>query len=193
MIHGGNTFDSKKDYISFLKNMEVDLDRYRKKKWGSQLRNELGDDHDVLLLKMPNPANAKYSEWKLVFDKVAPLLENNVILIGHSLGALFLIKYLSSNNFPKKIGAIMLVAPPYDDEDMEESLGDFKLPESLKKLEEQASKIFIYHSEDDEVVPYKHFKKYKNALPGSTFRGLKKRGHFNKPKFPEIIRDIRKI
>jgi hypothetical protein len=140
---------------------------------------------------MPNPMNAKYDEWKILFKKMAPLLDNNVILIGHSLGAIFLAKYLSKNRFPKKILATLLVSPPYDDEGMKESLGDFILPKSLDRLNKQGGKIFIYQSKDDSVVPYFHLEKYKKALPYAIIREFKKRGHFDQVKFPELIKDIR--
>ncbi len=133
-IHGGSTFKSYREYLSHLKSIEIDLDRYRKTKWSDSLNIGLGNEFDVLLPKMPNPSNAKYGEWKIIFNKISKLLEKNVILIGHSLGAIFLIKYLSENKFPKKILATLLISPPYDDDGMEESLGDFILPKSLNKL-----------------------------------------------------------
>ncbi|PJA63702.1 MAG: hypothetical protein CO160_02405 [Candidatus Portnoybacteria bacterium CG_4_9_14_3_um_filter_43_11] len=154
------------------------------------MRKDLGNRFDVLFPKMPNPMNAKYDEWKILFEKIAPLLDNNVILIGHSLGAIFLVKYLSENKFPKNILATLLVSPPYDDEDMEESLGDF-VPKSLDKLNKQGGKIFIYQSKDDKVVPSSHLEKYKKALPNAIIREFKKRGHFDQPKFPELIKDIK--
>ncbi|MGM0482902.1 MAG: alpha/beta hydrolase [Patescibacteria group bacterium] len=193
MIHGGTTFDTKKDYLSFLENLDVDLDKYRKTKWTDHLRNDLGANYDVLLLKMPNPMNAKYKEWETLFNKIAPLLKKNVILIGHSLGAIFLVKYLSVNEFPKKIRATMLISPPYDSQEMDESLGGFVLPKRLNGLKKQAGEIFIYHSEDDRVVPYSHLEKYGEALPEATLRKFKKRGHFNQSKFPEIIKDIKNL
>lgn len=192
LIHGGSTFDTDKDYLLFLKNLEIDLDRYRRtEKWSDSLRQELGSGFDVLLLKMPNPMNAKYNEWKILFKKIALLLDNNVILIGHSLGAIFLVKYLSENKFPKKIQATLLVSPPYDDEDREESLGGFRLSKNLDRLVKQGGKIFIYHSQDDPVVPYSQLKKYKKALPNAMVREFKKRGHFYQPKFPELVKDIK--
>jgi len=190
-IHGGSTFDSYREYLSHLKNLKIDLNRYRKTKWSDSLRQELGGRFDVLLLKMPNPSNAKYEEWKIIFNKISKLLDNNVILIGHSLGAIFLVKYLSENKFPKKILATMLISPPYDDEGMEESLGDFILNKSLNGLIKQSGKIFIYQSKDDPVVPYTHLKNYKKALPNAIIREFKKRGHFDQPNFPELIKDIR--
>ena len=193
LIHGGSTFDTYKDYLAFLNGLKIDLKRYRRTKWSDSLRQDLGSRFDVLLPKMPNPMNAKYDEWKTLFKKIASLLDNNVILIGHSLGAIFLVKYLSENNFPKKILATLLVSPPYDDEGMEESLADFILPKNLSKFNKQGSKIFIYQSKDDKVVPHSHLEKYKKALPNAIIREFKKRGHFNQPKFPELIKDIKEL
>jgi len=193
LIHGGSTFDTYKDYLSFLKNLKIDLNRYKRTKWSDSLRKKLGNRFDVLLPKMPNPMNAKYNEWKILFKKIASLLDDNVILIGHSLGAIFLVKYLSENKFPQKILATMLVSPPYDDEGMEESLGDFVLPKSLNKFNRQGGRIFIYQSKDDSVVPHSHLEKYKKALPKAIIREFRKRGHFDQPSFPELIKDIRKL
>jgi len=104
-----------------------------------------------------------------------------------------LAKYLSENKFPKKILATFLVSPPYDNKGMNESLGDFVLPKSLDRLNKQGGKIFIYQSKDDPVVPYSHLGKYKKALPNAIIREFKKRGHFDQPKFPELIKDIKSL
>ena len=193
LIGGGITFNTYKDYLLFLKNLKVDLNRYRGAKWKDSLKKELGNKFDVLLPQMPNQMNAKYDEWKILFKKIAPLLRNNVILIGHSLGAIFLVKYLSENNFPKKILATLLISAPYGEEDTAESLGDFVLPKSLNKLNNQGGRIFLYHSKDDVVVPYTHLEKYKKVLSGAIIREFKKRGHFNQPKFPELVKDIKNL
>ena len=192
-IHGGSTFKSYREYLSHLKNIKIDLDRYRKIKWSDSLIKELGNKFDVLLPKMPNPSNAKYEEWEIIFKKISKLLEDNIVLIGHSLGAIFLAKYLSENKFPKKILATLLISPPYDNEGMDESVGGFTLPKNLNRLNKQGNKIFIYQSKDDLVVPYDHLEKYKKALPNAIIRKFKKRGHFNQKKFPELIKDIRKL
>lgn len=192
-IHGGTTFKNHKDYLSFLNNLEVDLDKYRKTRWSDSLRRKLGNKFDVLLPKMPNSMNSQYKEWKILLDKIMPLLDNNIVLIGHSLGAIFLAKYLSENKLSKKILATMLISPPYDDKDMDESLGNFILPKSLGMLKTQGGKIFLYYSKDDKVVPFSNFNKYKKALPNAIVREFTNRGHFNQPTFPELIRDIKSL
>ncbi|MBU1255733.1 hypothetical protein KKH35_02590, partial [Patescibacteria group bacterium] len=55
LIHGGSTFDTYKDYLAFLNNLKIDLNRYERTKWSDSLRQELGNKFDVLLPKMPNP------------------------------------------------------------------------------------------------------------------------------------------
>ncbi|KKK90826.1 hypothetical protein LCGC14_2719090, partial [marine sediment metagenome] len=130
-----------------------------------QLKTELEETFDIIIPKMPNPNNAKYNEWKIWFEKLLPFLRDNIVLIGHSLGGIFLVKYLSENDFPKKIRATYLIAPPYDDKNSEYSLNDFVLPKNLKKLSTQGGNVFIYHSEDDPVVTFIDAKKYKEQLP----------------------------
>ncbi len=193
IIRGGSTFNTYKDYLLFLRNLKINLNKYRKITWKNSLQRELGNKFDVLFPNMPNPTNAKYTEWEIVFKKIAPLLKNNIILIGHSLGAIFLAKYLSKNNFPKKILATLLIAAPYDDKNAKEFLGDFILPKSLDKLNKQSKKIFLYQSKDDLIVPYINLEKYKKSLPNAVIREFKKRGHFNQSRFPELIRDIKNL
>ena len=191
LIHGGSVFKTYKDYIKSLKSLKVDLERYRTIGWKDSLQEKLGNRFDVLLPKMPNPSNSQYNEWKILFNKIACLLDNNVILIGHSLGGVFLAKYLSENKFPKKILASILIAPPYDEKDVEEPLGDFVISNNLNKFKKQGGKIFIYQSKDDLVVPYIDLEKYRKDLPDAVIRVFKDRGHFNQPEFPELINEIR--
>ncbi len=196
VIHGGGTFDTYEGYISFLKKWKIDFEEYRhrKKNWKENLGKALGKRFEVIAPRMPNSLNAKYREWKIWFDKFVPHLRTNAILVGHSLGGIFLAKYLSENEFPKKIKATFLVAVPYDDKnrDSSYSLADFKLPKSLNRFSGQAGKIFIYHSKDDPLVPFVDSEKYEKALKMVTRRTFAARGHFLQGRLPELIRDIKK-
>lgn len=207
VIHGGDTFNTYKEYLSFLKSWQIDFKRYRagKSDWKRNLGKTLGKDYEVILLDMPNKINAKYFEWKIWFQKFIPYIKSNPILIGHSLGGIFLAKYLSENKFPKKISAAFIIAAPYDDKNSDYSLADpvthpdgrygadFTLPKSLKKFQQQAAKIFIYHSKDDSIVPFIDSEKYENSLENSVKRTFANRGHFNQENLPELIKDIKKL
>lgn len=192
VIHGGDAFDTYEAYISFLKNYKVDLLNLQRKVWQSSLAERLGDNYEVLLARMPNSTNAKYFEWKLWFEKYLPLLNDNIIFIGRSLGAVFLAKYLSEETIPKKIKATFLIAPPFD-RDGGRTLPEFAITTSLLKLAEQAGELYMYHSKDDPVVEYSEFEKYRMQLPNAHMKSFEDRQHFGQEEFPEIIEDVRVV
>jgi len=196
-IHGGGNFDVYDEYIEYLKNSEFDptKDKERKesraKMWSRSLGSKLGGGFEIIAPSMPNRDNAKYEEWKIWFEKLFPHLKDNVVLIAHSLGGIFLAKYLSENDFPKKILATYLVAASYHDKSLDYSPEAFVLPKSLEKFEKQGGEIFLYHSEDDTHVSFESIGKYREALPKANAAAFKDRGHFMGEEFPEIIKSIK--
>lgn len=191
VIHGGGVFVNYKEYIAFLKKREIDIKCSGD--WKRCLGEKLGKEFEVIIPAMPNYSNAKYPEWKIWFEKLFPFLKNEVVLVGHSLGAIFLARYLSENRFPKKILATILVAAPYDDKRSVARSAGFVLKKDLSQLKNQSEKLIFYHSRDDKLVPFECFKKYKEFLPEANFKELRGRGHFQQNSFPEIIRELRKL
>ena len=99
LIHGGMTFKNKKSYLHFLKTRKISIKE--KIRWSDDyLRKKLGKKFEVIKPRMPLQDNARYNEWKINFERYFPKLRNGVILIGSSLGGIFLAKYLSENKFP---------------------------------------------------------------------------------------------
>lgn len=194
VIHGGDSFDTHEEYISFLKNFEIDsLEYFTRNNWKATLQEKLGNNFEVILPRMPNPFDARYAEWKIWFDKLVPFLNDGVVLVGHSLGGIFLAKYLSENKFPKTIIATILISAPFDGEGDEESLVDFILPSSLELFEKQGGQIFIYHSKDDTSVLPIQSEKYKKALPNAHIMMFEDRGHFTQEGFPELVENIKNL
>jgi len=189
IIHGGNVNKSYDDYLEFLKNYKIDLNKVKNGGWKDYLQDELGDDYEIIFPQMENYHNAKYNEWKIWFEKFFPFLKDSLILIGGSLGGIFLAKYLSENDFPVKIKAVFLIAAPFDNG----YLGDFALPSSLEKLEKQSEKIFLYHSKDDPSVPFADMEKYAQKLPAAEKVIFEDKGHFVLKEFPEFIEKIKKL
>lgn len=194
VIGGGDEFPTYEAYFSFLKNFKVEnIDYFKRgRDWKANLQEALGDTHEVLIPRMPNSNNAKYVEWVIWFEKLFPFLNDEVILVGHSLGASFLAKYLSEEQFPKKILATFLVSGPYDS-DGNRPMVEFTLPHSLALLEEQGGIISLYHSKDDPVVAFSELAKYQKALPSAKITVFDGRKHFNQESFPEIVADIQSI
>lgn len=193
VIHGGNVFPTYKKYLADLKAKKLHFDKLRGRRWKEGLEAKLGRGYEVIMPKMPCADNARYLEWKIWLEKILPHLRKDIILVGHSLGGIFLAKYLSENKLRKKVRGVFLVAAPFANRRTKDSLYDFNLANNLKLLDKQAGKIFLYQSKDDEVVPFADLEKYLKLLPSAVGRVFKDRGHFTIADFPEIIRDIKNI
>ena len=142
-------------------------------------------DADILLPKFPNAQNAQYEEWKIQFEKILPFLTGDVSLVGYSLGAMFLARYLHEITLKTPVSQIILIAPTYDDESSEE-LGSFKVV-SATGLEKSASEVHLIHSEDDPVSPFTELAKFTRDIPTAKVHIFTDRNHFFQPTFPELV------
>lgn len=189
LIHGGMTFKNRPDYLAFLKNREITLEK--KKRWQHEyLDQKLGSRFEIIRPRMPLADNARYEDWKIHFERYIPLLHDGVILMGISLGGIFLAKNLSEHRFPKKIGAVYLVCPPFDNSVAGEDLvGGFHLNADLSLIAKNTKTLRLFFSADDEVVPVSHAEKYRKKLPSADITVYKsKNGHFGVPSFPELVK-----
>lgn len=192
-IHGGGSYNDRKAYLKSLKVYPVSIGTFNPRvDWKTNLSKSLGKNFEVLLPRMPNSNSARYEEWKIWFKRMVPFLKKGVILLGHSLGGIFLAKYLSENKFPKKIKAVILVAAPYNTKKRHPT-ADFNLNEKLPKFISQSKRLIIIHSLDDKVVDYKEALEYKDVLPDAELITFKNRGHFNQSEFPEIVELIKSL
>jgi predicted alpha/beta hydrolase family esterase len=189
-IHGGMTFKNRKDYLNYLKTKPIYLED--RKYWIHDVANKL-TDFQVIVPRMPQQDNAKYEDWSIYFERFIPELRNGVILIGSSLGGIFLAKYLSENKFPKKIRSVYLVCPPYDNTLSEEDLvGGFTLKSDLSLIEKNAKQITLMFSKNDTIVHISHAEKYQKKLKNARIIIYDdKNGHFKISEFPEIIKFLK--
>ncbi len=194
-IHGGNAFSNYGTFLTYLQTKEINdpLDLETVKRWQPTIREALGETHEVYHPLMPNKQNAKYTEWKLWFERYHMFLRDGVILIGHSLGGYFLAKYLSEEKMPVRVKALYLLAIPFEPDDFGgEDGGDFAFDEAkLPRLAEQVGSVHIFHSTDDFVVPYEHALRYQKALPQAELVTFEDKNHFKLEVFPELIEHIR--
>ncbi|MDA3802755.1 MAG: alpha/beta hydrolase [Patescibacteria group bacterium] len=191
-IHGGDTFKSRKDFLEYLKNKEVSLEN--PEIWsGDYLKESLKSDFEIIKPRMPLKENAKYGEWKIMFEKYLKLLNNNSVLIGYSLGGIFLAKYLSENIVNKKLKAVYLIGSPYNNDIPGEDLvGGFRLKSDLSLIYKNCSKTRFLFSSDDPVVPQSQVEKYRKKIKEADIYIIKKAaGHFRAEKLPELIKMIK--
>src|SRR5690349_14685507 len=94
VIHGGYSFSSYDAYLNDLRTSRIVYERLKYlPDWKPWLAKELSD-FDILLPSFPNKQNAQFDEWSIYFEKLIPFFGDDIQLVGHSLGAIFLAKYL---------------------------------------------------------------------------------------------------
>lgn len=191
MVHGGMTFKNDKDYVHWLKTRKT-LTKKRPY-WEADLEEKLGKKFEIIRPRMPLQDNAKYRDWKIAFERYVPLLRKNFILIGSSLGGIFLAKYLSEHKLPKKALSAYFVCAPFDATlPTEDLVGGFSLKTDISLIERNCKNLHALFSKDDGIVPVSHAEKYKKRLKKAhVVVYTNKKGHFTAPKFPEIIKMIR--
>lgn len=196
-IHGGNVFPNEENLLEVLSTWEYDPKRERKRRREDWLSEQLKSEYDFFKPPMPNQLNASYKVWKLRFEKVQKILnQEDTLLIGHSLGAMFLIKYIGENGFPNKVKQLHLIAPVLDSSGMKDEdsyLGDFAYsPNIIPNLQKICEEIFLYHSTDDPVVPYEHSQRIMTYLPHAKLTTFTDKWHFSgEITFPELLENIR--
>ncbi len=159
------------------------------KKLAKNLQGELGADYRVQYPQMPNEDRPEYELWKGQIAEELAALDGEVILVGHSLGASVLLKYLSEERLKRPALALFLLAAPYwGAEDWQVS--EYALREDFaSRLPELP--VFFYHSRDDAIVPFAHLDLYKKKLPQAAIRVLDGRGHQFDDDLSDVAADIR--
>jgi uncharacterized protein len=198
-VHGGDSFTQPEDFLRYLKTTPIrDPLGMGTLRWPERLRKDLGDDFEVYMPTMPNKFNARYEEWVIWFERYLELVSDEVILIGWSLGGMFLAKYLSETT-PKKtyLAVYLLAAPGGEFVDSTGSGGDcvdFR-PRAAEvgKLGNSTKELYIWHSEDDFVVPVTEADWYARMVPQAKIRIFKDKNHFLIESLPELLAEIKKI
>jgi len=195
-IGGWEAFENEEAYLRFLE--AEDYDPYVKySNWKKWLADGLSDRFESFSPTMPAKQNAFYPAWKIWFEKLFPYLnDEKLIIIAHSLGGIFIAKYLSENAFPKRLAQLHLVAPVLDNEWLVgESIASFAFDTTkLSRLTEQSDEIHIWSSVDDPVVPCSHSERYHQAIENSILHTFDTRQHFwGQPSFVELFLEVGKV
>jgi predicted alpha/beta hydrolase family esterase len=124
---------------------------------------------------LPTEEVPDFGRPKQIGQEISEAAEE-IILVGHSLGASMLLKYLSENEVRKSIAGIFLISTPFwkGDEDWVDAL---KLQPGFEEKLNKKTPLFFYHCRDDEEVPFDQLAVYKQKIPWATFREIAVGGH----------------
>lgn len=144
--------------------------------------------HDVVVANLPNPEAPERDEWnKALLDQVGAV-DNETIIVGHSLGGAAALRFLEAAEAFSTPHALVLVATPWMI-GSEQFRGFFMTELDYEVLMWKASKVAVIHAKDDPTIPFDHAEKYAKVLharlvPSETG------GHFQGTEYPVILDTI---
>ena len=163
------------------------------KHWIPWLRQELvskGIKAEVPL--MPEPWRPNYQGFKKEFEKYE--VNENTILIGHSCGCTFLVRWLGETK--RKIFKLILVAPwkiPDENDKFRKEFYTYSVDEGIRL---RVKEIIMFTADDEEREGKESLDIFYKALDGEVIE-LEKHGHYTlddmgTERFPELLNVVLK-
>ncbi len=141
--------------------------------------------------EMPEPYRPDYEKWKSVFEQFT--LDENTMLIGHSCGGGFLVRWLSEHDV--KVGKVVLVAPWINPTDPEPAPGFFDF-EVDPHMAAKTKGLSLFISSDDEQDELDTAKMLEEQVKNINVHRFTDKGHFcigfNLPteEFSELLEEL---
>lgn len=161
------------------------------KHWIPWIKSNLSKEKiNVSAPLMPEPWKLDYNSWKKEFDKLN--VNKNSVLIGHSAGCAFLVRWLGDTK--KKVKKLILVAPwkiAYRKDGSDKEFYGYKIDPSVRS---NVEKVIIFTSNDEGPDGKKSAKIFHEALGGKIIE-LKNKGHYTfwdmgTEEFSELLREV---
>ncbi len=165
--------------------------------WRPYLMSELAKDEIcVFSLLMPNPNQPKQSAWlKELHKYIKKNIEDEIVLVGHSLGGTTILRYLEKHNPKNIIGSVIVSASCRLNKNKKIS-GFLDKKFEWLKIKERAGKIFVIHGDDDSLVPLVEGEEISSNLGGELIvipNGKHLNGSAGFITLPEALNAIKKI
>ena len=164
--------------------------------WFPWLKEELRKKgHEVFVPKFPTPENQSLETWTKEFEEYIPLIDEDTIFVGHSLGPAFILSVLEKLGV--KIKACFFVSGflgPTGNPDFDNINNSFTEKEfDWDKIKSICPRFKMYHSDNDPYLLIGKAKKLSSSL-GIEIEIIKGAGHFNESagytQFPKLLEDI---
>jgi len=150
---------------------------YPEENWFPWLRIELQKlGHDVVVPRFPTPEGQNLKSWMSIIKRYQ--IDDNTILVGHSIGAAFILRILERNR-AKAAYLISGFLGALDNEDVDTiNATFFEKPFDWDEIKSNCKKIVMFSSDNDPYVPVKKRDELAERL-GIKPVIVKGAGHFN--------------
>tara|TARA_Y100000310_G_scaffold255534_1_gene263017 strand:+ start:8798 stop:9361 length:564 start_codon:yes stop_codon:yes gene_type:complete len=149
----------------------------------------------VFVPRFPNPANPKFNEWMEFLDKFKEHLNEDSIVVGHSLGVTFLLSVLEKYS-AKAAFFVASVTPGIKNEFSWQMKTFIDKKPDWSKIKNNCKNFFIYNSDNDPYIPLSKGEELAKNLD-SKLKIIKNAGHFNEKagykKFELLLKDIKNL
>jgi len=149
----------------------------------------LGSSWHVHYPAMPREADPDYNEWKKQIHSRLSALSEPVILVGHSLGASIILKYLCDSPAVLPAAVFVIASPVWHDE-QDWYWPAAALPANAGSVIPKEVPLFLYQAKDDSVVPVKHVHILSELFPHAHIRIFKDGGHQFEKHISAVAKDI---
>lgn len=172
--------------------------------WRPWLMGELYKDSIyACALSMPSPNNPIKNEWVKTIQDVVDLENDEVFLVGHSLGTPAILRYLESVPEGHSIAGAVLVSGATSKLEVDNPESKirridnfFETPFDFDHIKKVCKKFAVIHGDNDEKVPFSHAEKLSNALDCELI-SVKNGGHLNSQagwdKLPQVLEVLQKM
>ena len=140
------------------------------------LQRSLGPDYQVHYPAMPSEDDPSDAIWHREIQRELENMGDEVVLVGHSVGAYLLLKFVVSDRGRRPLAGIFLIATPFVGRGGWE-LNEIAMSEDFAENLPSDTPIVLYHARDDEVVPFGHLGIYRQKIPQATVREFETGGH----------------
>jgi uncharacterized protein len=155
--------------------------------FAGRLREGLGPDYEVRFPIMPGTeVDPHYGPWR---DRLASELDRadeRPVIFGHSLGGSVALKYAAEGGLERRVtGVVSAATPLWGEADWER---EWALPEGWPERGPKLPPTHLFHSRDDDVIPFAHLERYAARLPEATVHPLDGYGHlYDRGDLTEIV------
>src|SRR5262245_48151311 len=158
----------------------------------ARLRGELGEAWDVRFPVLPDPDDPRYERWGEALEGELASADTPLTVVGHSLGGSVVLKLLSGGDLPDRITGLILAATPFWSESGWEA--EWALPAGWPGPEVTLPPTHLFHSRDDEEIPFEHLERYEARLPRAVVHPLDGNGHlYDRGDLTEIVEVIKSL
>ena len=125
--------------------------------WYPQTKKELEEKgFEVQVPEMPETMSPKLATWLPKLKEVAGVPNENLFLIGHSLGCITILKYLETLDENQKVGGVVMIAGFTDDVGYSELTNFFVDEIDFEKIKTKANHFIAIQSDNDPYVDLKY-------------------------------------